>query len=169
MVVIITSVIVRKNKINRWLIIVWLYEFGFFSLSWICWKVLLWKNFKHLPEPFRIRVVEPVKRTTYAYREQAIVEAGMNPFLLTVMMCSSICWTDSGTGSITQRMQAARCTSWMGDEAYSGSRSYYAPSSGSTSSVMSWLFYSPRSRRWSRFTFLFWLRSVKLKRGSIAA
>ena len=40
------------------------------------------ENFKHLPEPFRIRVVEPVKRTTRAYREQAIVEAGMNPFLL---------------------------------------------------------------------------------------
>lgn len=31
------------------------------------------ENFKHLPEPFRIRVVEPVKRTTRAYREQAIL------------------------------------------------------------------------------------------------
>ncbi len=27
------------------------------------------ENFKHLPEPFRIRVIEPVKRTTRAYRE----------------------------------------------------------------------------------------------------
>ncbi|QXB93867.1 hypothetical protein [Aeromonas sp. FDAARGOS 1406] len=40
------------------------------------------ENFKHLPEPFRIRVIEPVKRTTRAYREEAIVRAGMNPFLL---------------------------------------------------------------------------------------
>ncbi|ENC3191373.1 tnaA domain protein, partial [Escherichia coli] len=24
------------------------------------------ENFKHLPEPFRIRVIEPVKRTTRA-------------------------------------------------------------------------------------------------------
>ncbi len=45
-------------------------------------KGTIMENFKHLPEPFRIRVVEPVKRTTRAYRGQAIVEAGMNPFLL---------------------------------------------------------------------------------------
>ncbi|ELC7952741.1 tnaA domain protein, partial [Salmonella enterica] len=25
-------------------------------------------NFKHLPEPFRIRVIEPVKRTTRKHR-----------------------------------------------------------------------------------------------------
>ena len=31
------------------------------------------ENFKHLPEPFRIRVIEPVKRTTRAYREEAII------------------------------------------------------------------------------------------------
>ncbi|MFA0470945.1 hypothetical protein AB4564_10140 [Vibrio sp. 10N.222.51.E8] len=37
------------------------------------------ENFKHLPEPFRIRVVEPVKRTTRAYREQAIVDAALFP------------------------------------------------------------------------------------------
>lgn len=40
------------------------------------------ENFKHLPEPFRIRVIEPVKRTTREYREKAILNAGMNPFLL---------------------------------------------------------------------------------------
>lgn len=40
------------------------------------------ENFKHLPEPFRIRVIEPVKRTTRAYRDEAILKAGMNLFLL---------------------------------------------------------------------------------------
>ena len=79
-------------------------------------------NFKHLPEPFRIRVVEPIKMTTREYREQAIVKAGMNPFLLDSNDVFIDLLTDSGTGSITQSMQAAML---MGDEAYSGSRSYY--------------------------------------------
>ncbi|MBD1558933.1 tryptophanase [Vibrio sp. S9_S30] len=81
------------------------------------------ENFKHLPEPFRIRVVEPVKRTTREYREMAILKAGMNPFLLDSEDVFIDLLTDSGTGSITQSMQAAML---MGDEAYSGSRSYYA-------------------------------------------
>ena len=81
------------------------------------------ENFKHLPEPFRIRVVEPVKRTTREYREQAILKAGMNPFLLDSEDVFIDLLTDSGTGSITQNMQAAML---RGDEAYSGSRSYYA-------------------------------------------
>ncbi|CAM3962673.1 Tryptophanase [Vibrio aerogenes CECT 7868] len=81
------------------------------------------ENFKHLPEPFRIRVVEPVKRTTRQYREQAIIKAGMNPFLLDSDDVFIDLLTDSGTGSITQNMQAAM---FRGDEAYSGSRSFYA-------------------------------------------
>lgn len=81
------------------------------------------QNFKHLPEPFRIRVVEPVKRTTREYREEAIVKAGMNPFLLDSDDVFIDLLTDSGTGAITQKMQAAM---FIGDEAYSGSRSYYA-------------------------------------------
>jgi len=80
------------------------------------------ENFKHLPEPFRIRVVEPVKRTTYKYREKAIKNAGMNPFLLNSEDIFIDLLTDSGTGAITQDMQAAML---RGDESYSGSRSYY--------------------------------------------
>ncbi len=81
------------------------------------------ENFKHLPEPFRIRVIEPVKRTTTAYREKAILEAGMNPFLLDSEDVFIDLLTDSGTGAVTQDMQAAML---RGDEAYSGSRSYHA-------------------------------------------
>ncbi len=81
------------------------------------------ENFKHLPEPFRIRVIEPVKRTTREYREQAILKAGMNPFLLDSEDVFIDLLTDSGTGAITQDMQAAM---FRGDEAYSGSRSYHA-------------------------------------------
>lgn len=81
------------------------------------------EHFKHLPEPFRIRVIEPVKRTTRAYRDEAIVKAGMNPFLLDSDDVFIDLLTDSGTGAITQDMQAAML---RGDEAYSGSRSYHA-------------------------------------------
>ncbi|WP_375751429.1 tryptophanase [Vibrio sp. HN007] len=80
-------------------------------------------HFKHLPEPFRIRVIEPVKRTTREYRESAILKAGMNPFLLDSDDIFIDLLTDSGTGAITQEMQAAM---FRGDEAYSGSRSYHA-------------------------------------------
>ena len=79
-------------------------------------------SFKHLPEPFRIRVIEPVKRTTREYREQAILNAGMNPFLLDSEDGFIDLLTDSGTGAITQEMQAAML---RGDEAYSGSRSFH--------------------------------------------
>lgn len=54
-------------------------------------------NFKHLPEPFRIRVIEPVKRTTEEYRQQAIINAGMNPFLLDSEDVFIDLLTDSGT------------------------------------------------------------------------
>jgi len=80
-------------------------------------------NFKHLPEPFRIRVIEPVKRTTREHRDNAIIQAGMNPFLLDSEDVFVDLLTDSGTGAVTQNMQAAML---RGDEAYSGSRSYYA-------------------------------------------
>lgn len=81
------------------------------------------EHFKHLPEPFRIRVIEPVKRTTRDYREAAIKQAGMNPFLLDSEDVFIDLLTDSGTGAITQDMQAAMM---RGDEAYSGSRSFHA-------------------------------------------
>ncbi len=57
------------------------------------------ENFKHLPEPFRIRVIEPVKRTTRAYREEAIIKSGMNPFLLDSEDVFIDLLTDSGTGA----------------------------------------------------------------------
>ncbi|MDH3000079.1 tryptophanase [Chelonobacter oris] len=71
----------------------------------------------------RIRVIEPVKRTTREYREKAILAAGMNPFLLDSEDVFIDLLTDSGTGAITQAMQAAML---IGDEAYSGSRSFHA-------------------------------------------
>ncbi|TCN04906.1 beta-eliminating lyase [Vibrio crassostreae] len=73
----------------------------------------------YLPESYRIRVIEPVKRTTE--REQALMKAGYNPFLLESDDVFIDLLTDSGTGAVTQAMQSAML---RGDESYSGSRSY---------------------------------------------
>lgn len=79
------------------------------------------KELCHYPEPFKIRVVEPIKQLTRTEREKALVVAGYNPFLLESEDVFIDCLTDSGTGAVTQRMQAAML---YGDESYSGSRSY---------------------------------------------
>ena len=68
------------------------------------------ENFKHLPEPFRIRVIEPVKRTTRAYREEAIIKSGMNPFLLDSEDVFIDLLTDSGTGAATKPTAAVVAT-----------------------------------------------------------
>lgn len=78
---------------------------------------------KYMPEPYRIRVVEPIEQTTRAQREEALVKVGFNPFLLNSKDVFVDLLTDSGTGGVTQSMQAAML---LGDESYSGSRSYYA-------------------------------------------
>ncbi len=80
---------------------------------------------RYMPEPYRIRVVEPIEQTTRAQREEALVKVGFNPFLLKSNDVFIDLLTDSGTGGVTQAMQAAML---MGDESYSGSRSYFAVS-----------------------------------------
>ena len=77
---------------------------------------------KTIIEPFRIKMVEPIRMTTPADRDRLLRQAHFNPFLIPAEAVLIDLLTDSGTAAMSSEQWAGML---RGDESYAGAKSWF--------------------------------------------
>jgi tryptophanase len=77
---------------------------------------------KTIIEPFKVKMVEPIKLTTREEREAILAGAHFNPFQIRAEDVIIDLLTDSGTSAMSSEQWAGML---RGDESYAGARSWY--------------------------------------------